>query len=258
MREKLISILITNYNKEKFLKKSITSCLRQDFNKKEILIFDDCSTDGSKRILKKFKKIKIIFNKNKRYSSGPLNQIYGIKKLFKKSKGDLIFLLDSDDYFKKSKIKTISKIFNKNNNLKFIQDKPFSTKEKKIIKLKHKTHLFSIWPSFYPTSCIAIKRDFFLKFLRYSESQKFPNLEIDARLCIFVFLIKSFFVLQKSLTFYNFDHSGITSNYKKYTFNWWKKRNEAYDYMKILMYKFKIKFKPGPDYYLTKVINFFI
>ena len=92
----------------------------------------------------------------------------------------------------------------------------------------------------------------------YVLGKKFPNLEIDARLCIFAFLSKSFKTYQKNLTIYNFDYSGITSKYKKFSFNWWLKRNEAFDFMKILMKKMKLKFIPSLDYFLTKLINFFI
>ena len=59
-KKKLISILITNYNKERFLKKSIKSCLRQNFKNKEVIIFDDCSSDKSLKVLKKFSNIKFI------------------------------------------------------------------------------------------------------------------------------------------------------------------------------------------------------
>ncbi len=101
MKKKTVSILITSFNKSKFLKKTIDSCIQQNFQSKEILVFDDCSTDGSLDILNKFKKVKIIKNKKKKHSSSPLNQIYGIKELFKISKGEIIFLLDADDKFKK-------------------------------------------------------------------------------------------------------------------------------------------------------------
>ena len=101
MKKDLVSILITNYNKANFLKKSIKSCLRQTYINKEIILFDDLSSDKSHKILKKLKnkKIKIIYNKQKKFNSGPLNQLHGIKILFKKSKGKIIFLLDSDDIF---------------------------------------------------------------------------------------------------------------------------------------------------------------
>ena len=258
MKNQLASILITNFNKDKYLNDTIQSCLVQNYKKKEILIFDDKSTDNSLKILKKYRKIQVYKNKKKKFASSPLNQINGIKKLFKKSKGEVIFLLDSDDFFKKNKIKNIMNLYSKDKNLNFIQDIPYSVKDKRMIKLKYKNHFFSIWPSFYPTSTISVRKEFFLKFLNYLEPKKFPNLEIDARLCIFAFLSKSFKTYQKNLTIYNFDYSGITSKYKKFSFNWWLKRNEAFDFMKILMKKMKLKFIPSLDYFVTKLINFFI
>ena len=65
--EEFISILITNYNKSKFLKKSLDSLKKQNYKNFEIIIFDDCSTDNSLKIIKKFKKINLITNKKKIY-----------------------------------------------------------------------------------------------------------------------------------------------------------------------------------------------
>jgi len=65
MKKNFVSILITNYNKSRYLKKTISSCLNQNFDNKEILVFDDCSTDDSLKVLNKFKKIKVIRNKKK-------------------------------------------------------------------------------------------------------------------------------------------------------------------------------------------------
>ena len=115
-----ISILITNFNKEKYIVKSIESVVNQNYSNFEIVVFDDCSTDNSINILKNFEKLKIMINKKKQYKSSPLNQIYGIIELFKKSKGDIIFLLDGDDQFKKNKIQIVVNEFKKNKNLKFI------------------------------------------------------------------------------------------------------------------------------------------
>ena len=61
--EEFISILITNYNKSKFLKISLHSLKKQNYKNFEIIIFDDCSTDNSLEIIKKFKKINLITNK---------------------------------------------------------------------------------------------------------------------------------------------------------------------------------------------------
>ena len=190
--------------------------------------------------------------------SAPLNQISGIIRLFKKSRGDIIFLLDGDDRFKKNKLKFISNIFDKNEKLNFIQDKPYLTKNKQLMYLKNKNYVFSIWPSFYPTSCISLKRKYFLNFLKFINQNEFPNLEIDARLAMFAHLDKNFLKINKNLTIYNYDEYGITSKYAKYSKNWWIKRKEAFDYLYKISKKLKIKTLTGPDYYLTKFINFFI
>ena len=255
MKKNLVSILITNFNKGQYLKKTIDSCLKQNFKNKEILVFDDCSTDDSLDILSKFKSIKVVKNKKKKFKSGPLNQIYGITYLLKISKGNIIFLLDSDDLFKKNKLSIIYRMFNKDKKINFLQDTPLSRYNKRKMTLKKKNFFFSIWPSFFPTSTIAIKRDFLLKFLKFLNKDKHPNLEIDARLSIYAFLLNEFFVTKKNLTIYNYDEFGISSKYKKYSKYWWKKRNEAFDYLIYLQKKFGIGFKKGPDYYLTKIIN---
>ena len=258
MKKNFVSILITNYNKSRYLKKTISSCLNQNFDNKEILVFDDCSTDDSLKILNKFKKIKIIRNKKKKFKSGPLNQIYGLNELFKISKGNIIFLLDSDDMFRKNKLFEISKIFKKNKKINFIQDTPLINLFKKKMLLKKKKYFFSIWPSFFPTSCITFERSFFQNFLKVLRKNEFPNLEIDARLSIYAHIRKQFFLTKKCLTIYNYDENGISSKYKKFSKNWWKKRDEAFSYMIFLMKKFDIKLFLGPDFYLTKIINFFI
>ena len=50
------TILIANYNNAKFIKKCLTSILNQSHKKIEIIVIDDCSTDNSIQVLKKFKK----------------------------------------------------------------------------------------------------------------------------------------------------------------------------------------------------------
>ena len=256
MKKKLASIIVTNYNKEKYLKKSVTSLVSQSYSKKEIIIYDDSSTDNSINIIQKFKSIMLIKNKNKKKPSKPLNQINAIVKAFNQSKGEYIFLMDSDDYFKKKKITSIVKKFDNNAKIQFIQDTPLFTSKKNLYKIKlRQKNYFSIWPRFYPTSTITLRRSFFISFLKFIEINKYPNLEIDARLCIYAYLKNQFNIIEKTFTFYNNDPHGITSNYEKYGSNWWKKRYEAYTYMFSLMKKLKIKIIKGPDFYLTIIIN---
>ena len=55
MNKIFASILITNFNKSRYLDEALKSCINQNFKNKEILIFDDCSTDNSLKIIKNIK-----------------------------------------------------------------------------------------------------------------------------------------------------------------------------------------------------------
>jgi len=258
MKRIYASVLISNFNKEKFIKRTLNSCKNQNFKAKEVIVFDDCSTDNSLSMIKKFKNFKLIKNKKKMFNSGPLNQIYAISKLIKASKGEIIFLLDSDDEYKKDKISKICKLFKKNKKLNFIQDTPINSLTKKKLFLKKRRSSYTIWPRFFPTSTIAVRKSYFKHFLKLVLPSKFPNLEIDARISIYTYLKNEFVFIKNSYTVYNTDSNGITSQYKKYRKKWWIKRMEAFNYMLYLSKKFKLDFKKGPDFYLTRFINFFL
>jgi glycosyltransferase involved in cell wall biosynthesis len=47
----LVSIAIVTYNQKEYLKECIDSILMQDYENKEIIIADDCSTDGTQEML---------------------------------------------------------------------------------------------------------------------------------------------------------------------------------------------------------------
>ena len=66
MKKNFISILITNYNKDKFLKNCLNSLKKQNFKNFEVIIFDDCSTDNSLSIIRNYSKFKLIKNKKKK------------------------------------------------------------------------------------------------------------------------------------------------------------------------------------------------
>ena len=49
------SVLIANFNGEKFIDQCIQSLQNQSFTDFEIIFFDDCSTDNSLKIVKNIK-----------------------------------------------------------------------------------------------------------------------------------------------------------------------------------------------------------
>ena len=61
-----VSVLIANYNNQKFVVESISSIKKQNFKNLEIIVIDDRSTDGSYKVLKKIKNIDLIQTKKKK------------------------------------------------------------------------------------------------------------------------------------------------------------------------------------------------
>jgi glycosyltransferase involved in cell wall biosynthesis len=61
-----VSVLMPNYNCEKYLPEAIESILNQSFTDFEFIIVDDCSTDGSWEIIQEYaaKDTRIVAVKN--------------------------------------------------------------------------------------------------------------------------------------------------------------------------------------------------
>ena len=82
-------------------------------------------------------------------------------------------------------------------------------------------------------------------------------MEIDARIVIFSnFVLNEFNILKNNLTIYNDDPSGITAKIPKFSLTWWKRRQQAFEYLSLTMKKKKLKYTPGLDYFLTSFILF--
>ncbi len=108
----LISVIITSYNSEKFIKKSVNSVIKQSYQNIEIIIVDDCSTDKTLEILQQLKKkyfFKIIkLNQNSGTPGKPRN--IGIEN----SRGKIIAFLDADDYWHQNKLSLQIQKYKKN------------------------------------------------------------------------------------------------------------------------------------------------
>ena len=137
------SILIANYNNAQHLKECIDSIKKQNYRNTEIIVHDDASSDNSIKKLNEYKNIKIIKNK-KRGRYGSYNQMNAFYRAFKKSKGEILFLLDSDDFFKENKIKFITNFFIKNKKISSLFDLPIYKYKNELKFIKNKKKLFLI------------------------------------------------------------------------------------------------------------------
>lgn len=92
------SIIIPAYNIEKYIHRCIDSVQAQDFKDIEIIVIDDCSTDGTKKEIKKIPGIKIIEHNENKCLGAARNSGMEI------AKGEYIIFLDGDDYLYNEKV----------------------------------------------------------------------------------------------------------------------------------------------------------
>lgn len=105
-----VSVILNSYNQKEFFEQSITSVLKQSYNDFELIISENGSTDGSKKIIEKYKNIPNIKILN--YSN---NDVVGkrFNQAIKVSSGNYISFLYSDDFINKRKIEIQLKEFEK-------------------------------------------------------------------------------------------------------------------------------------------------
>lgn len=109
-----VSVIVPNYNNEKYLECCLNSIISQVYPVKEIVVYDDCSTDKSREILERFatkdSRVHIIYGK-KNVGVSVARDI-----AIQNTTSDYVCMLDADDFFyTKEKIeqemKTIEQVY---------------------------------------------------------------------------------------------------------------------------------------------------
>lgn len=112
MRNIDISIIISIYNIESYIKRCVDSVLNQTFKGIEILLIDDGSDDGSAEICDYYASTYDFIKAFHLQNGGPsLARNYGIKN----AKGKYICFFDGDDFISKTYLEILYNNMNKNN-----------------------------------------------------------------------------------------------------------------------------------------------
>lgn len=97
----LVSILIVNYNYARFIATAIESALSQTYSNIEVIVVDDGSTDNSREVIDAYKdRVRAIYQRNG-------GQPAATNAAFAASTGDIICLLDSDDFYRPDKVSKV-------------------------------------------------------------------------------------------------------------------------------------------------------
>lgn len=107
-----ISVIVSIYNGEKYLKKCIESIINQSFSEFELILVNDGSTDNSKNICNEYRdkdnRVKVIDQQNQGVS-------YARNKGIETCEGEYICFIDCDDYIPNNYLERMYNVCDSNN-----------------------------------------------------------------------------------------------------------------------------------------------
>ena len=134
MEDKLISVVVNCFNGDKYLEECLDSIKKQSYKNFEVIFFDNCSTDNSKFIFNK------ISDERFKYFSNDIhtNLSTARNNAIKKARGEIISILDVDDYWDKEMLNNVNIVFNENKEIMFSFTNFYILKNNKKIKVNSK------------------------------------------------------------------------------------------------------------------------
>lgn len=119
MKSPIISIIVPNYNHERFLTQRLDSIFNQTFQDFEVVLLDDASTDSSLDILQNYanhEKVSYLIV-NEKNSGSPFKQW---KKGIELAKGEFIWIAESDDWAEHGFLESCLSVFSEHNYLNMV------------------------------------------------------------------------------------------------------------------------------------------
>ncbi len=238
----MISVLITNYNKEKYIKETLDSCLKQSNKDFEIIFYDDNSTDNSFKLAKSILNgqteinFKILERQNKKSDFNSLNQISAVLESLKHCQGRFISFLDADDIFKNDKIE---KTFENIKKEKKILYNSYHILKKNILEKNYRHFKIRkfLWPIFPPTSCLTIEKNLLEEILSYINFSDYPSCWLDFRIALYVskYYKSEIIYDKKELNIYRISESGNDKSYKNILSTlFWSRKLDAIRIFKMI------------------------
>lgn len=96
MKNNKFKIIVTQYNAVDYIKKCMDSIMSQTYKNYEVIVMDDCSTDGTLDIVQKYP---VYIIRNSVHNFVPYVNFQKAIKMFPEDKEDILVFLSGDDYF---------------------------------------------------------------------------------------------------------------------------------------------------------------
>jgi glycosyltransferase involved in cell wall biosynthesis len=239
--EPLVSVIMSVYNGEKYLKECIESILNQTYKNFEFLIIDDNSKDNSYNILKEYaeKEPKIKLFKN--------DQNMGLTKnlnfLILKSKGEYLARMDADDISFKNRLESQINFIKSNEDIdilgSFAIDIDEEGKEKNLRKVpitlsEIKNILPKVNPIIHPT--VLMKKSSLKKINFYNEKYRTSQ---DYELWYRAIANNlNLYNMPEPLIYYRVNNDYYKRKSWKYRINDFKLKRECYKIINLPFYKY--------------------
>ncbi|MBN2781671.1 MAG: glycosyltransferase, partial [Campylobacterales bacterium] len=198
----LVSIITVVYNGEKFLEDTIKSVINQSYDNVEYIIIDGGSTDGTVEIIKKYE-AQIDY-----WVSEKDNGIYdAMNKGISLVTGDIIGLINADDWYEKNTVELIISVINENDKFDVVYGLIRYIKNEQELKIEAQNHHF-LSDRMIPHPTCFIKSKVYKKLGNYVNDYKSAS---DYDLLVRVYKNNCIFhKIDKVLA--NFRIDGISSN----------------------------------------------
>jgi teichuronic acid biosynthesis glycosyltransferase TuaG len=215
-KKKKIDIILPNYNSHEFLEETLKSIINQSYFNWRLIIVDDNSDNKTKQILRKFlknKKINAYFLKKNQGAGFCRN--YALKK----SKSSFVAFIDSDDIWRKNKLKEQINFMIKNKcSFSYTYYETFGDK-KKFIKPPLSFDYFEfIHNTSIATSTMMVKKDM-IKNIKFTRTKICEDYYFKCKL---LKKVKYALCLNKFLTKYRVRKNSLQSNNLNNFFWIWK------------------------------------
>jgi glycosyltransferase involved in cell wall biosynthesis len=208
------SIIIPTFNRVKKISKAIESILGQSYKNWELIIVDNYSNDGTKELVQSYNSKNIFFYKIKNSGLISRSRNYGIRK----SKGEYLAFLDSDDWWDKNKLEIANNYVNKGH--KFIYHDHYIYSPNRLLRLRWYNSR-SLNPPVYDdlvyngpafaTSSVVVHKTSFEKIKNFNISKKFIAWEDWDAWLRFAKQTDDFFHIQEKLSYITIDNENFST-----------------------------------------------